>query len=76
MVVDHDSLNFLDVTIFQGPGDSMHTKLFRKQTMCNAFLHANTSHPPHCIHGIPKGRYLRIRRKCTIDSDFKAEAAK
>ncbi|OCT74225.1 hypothetical protein XELAEV_18033183mg [Xenopus laevis] len=33
-------------------------------------------HPYKCIEGIPKGQYLRLRRICSSDEDFKEEAYK
>lgn len=32
-------------------------------------------HPKHLRRGIPKGQFLRVRRNCSDDNDFKTEAA-
>lgn len=32
-------------------------------------------HPEHLRKGIPKGQFLRVRRNCSDDNDFKMEAA-
>lgn len=44
----------------------------QRDEMHDSFL---SFHPEHLRKGIPKGQFLRVRRNCTNDSDFKEEAA-
>ncbi|OCT59677.1 hypothetical protein XELAEV_18000535mg [Xenopus laevis] len=76
--VNHDRgrLEFLDIELKKDLNGGLNTSLFRKKTASNSFLHARSMHPPKCIDGIPKGQYLRLRRICSTEEEFKQEAYK
>lgn len=50
------------------------TKMFRKETATNTLLQAQSHHPRSLIHGILMGQFLKIKRNCSNDHDFKDEA--
>ncbi|OCT81119.1 hypothetical protein XELAEV_18027932mg [Xenopus laevis] len=76
MNFDSSKLEFLDIEIKKDPQGLISTNLFRKKTASNSLLHAKSMHPFKCIEGIPKGQYIRLRRICSSDEDFKNEAYK
>ncbi|OCT77808.1 hypothetical protein XELAEV_18028905mg [Xenopus laevis] len=67
-------LEFLDTEIKVDKDGQVFTNLYRKKTAGNSLLHAQSMHPHSCIEGIPKGQYIRLRRICSTDEDFKREA--
>ncbi|OCT61211.1 hypothetical protein XELAEV_18047235mg [Xenopus laevis] len=69
-------VNFLDIKIFRDQQGNLATTLYRKETATNSLLHASSQHPQKTITGIPVGQYLRIRRICSNQDDFKIEAKK
>lgn len=71
--VSHDKVEFLDLKV-QICKEKITTRLHRKCTATNSLLHFQSFHPEHLRRGIPKGQFLRVRRNCTNDSDFKEEA--
>ncbi|OCT96688.1 hypothetical protein XELAEV_18008899mg [Xenopus laevis] len=73
---DRERLEFLDIELRKDQQGFLTTTLFRKQTASNSFLHAKSMHPPRCIEGIPKGQYLRLRRICSSEEEYKREAYK
>lgn len=51
------------------------TGLHRKSAATNNLLHFSSFHSKHLRKGIPKGQFLRIRRNCSDEKDFKETAA-
>ncbi|OCT67316.1 hypothetical protein XELAEV_18038609mg [Xenopus laevis] len=76
MICDSSKLEFLDIEIKKNQEGLVSTILYRKKTASNSLLHAKSMHPSKCIEGIPKRQYLRLRRICSSDKDFKQEAYK
>ncbi|XP_069589847.1 uncharacterized protein [Ranitomeya imitator] len=50
------------------------TGLYRKPTATNNVLEYNSFHPLHTKRGVPVSQFLRTRRNCTSNSDFRKEA--
>ncbi|XP_077117206.1 uncharacterized protein LOC143773738 [Ranitomeya variabilis] len=50
------------------------TTVFRKPTATNSLLHASSLHPKSTINSIPISQYLRIKRICSEDDQFEAQA--
>ncbi|XP_077134800.1 uncharacterized protein LOC143788791 [Ranitomeya variabilis] len=67
------SVSFLDLNIMCRNGN-LTTCLYRKPTATNSLLEFRSFHPSHTKKGIPIGQFLRSRRNCTLDVDFKKEA--
>ncbi|XP_069612078.1 uncharacterized protein [Ranitomeya imitator] len=68
-----ESVTFLDLEVVM-ENDTIITKLYRKPTATNGLLDFRSFHPQHTRHGVPIGQFLRTRRNCTRDEDFKSEA--
>lgn len=70
---NEDEINFLDTTIFKGPGfqDSgrLDTRVYFKSTDTHALLHRDSHHHAHVFRGIVKAQLLRFRRICTKEGD-------
>ena len=73
-ISDHE-LNFLDVTVCVSD-NKLTTDLYTKPTDRNTYLPFDSAHPNHCMRGLPYGQFLRIRRICSKDDDFKRHASK
>ncbi|OCT69077.1 hypothetical protein XELAEV_18040385mg [Xenopus laevis] len=67
-------VNFLDIKIFRDQQGNLATTLYRKETATNSLLHTRSQHPHRTVTGIPVGQYLRIKRICSNQEDFKREA--
>ncbi|CAJ0965325.1 unnamed protein product, partial [Ranitomeya imitator] len=67
------AVNFLDLEVRCRDG-LLSTCLYRKPTAVTGFLDYRSFHPKHTRDGVPTGQFLRARRNCTQDSDFKREA--
>lgn len=52
-------------------------KYFLEKSDPQDMMHSSflSFHPEHLRKGIPKGQFLRVRRNCSDDNDFKTEAA-
>ncbi|XP_069599809.1 uncharacterized protein [Ranitomeya imitator] len=52
------SVDFLDLKVMK-VGNQIQTKIFRKTTATNNFLHFSSFHPQHLRDNLPKGQFLR-----------------
>ena len=72
--LNEKSINFLDTTIYKGPGflkeNKLDTKVFFKPTDTHALLHKTSHHPKHIFSGILKSQLLRYQRICTQPGEF------
>ncbi|KAM9320087.1 uncharacterized protein PAF06_004553 [Gastrophryne carolinensis] len=67
-------INFLDLTVTIDSLGQINSCFYRKASAANTILRASSAHPQHLLRSIPYGEYLRARRNCTQDKDFKAAA--
>lgn len=74
MEVSQKILTFLDIQIFINSDRTVGTTLFRKPSVGNSLLHANSFHPVSMITNVPYGQYLRLRRNCSEVVQFELEA--
>lgn len=63
------TVNFLDVNVTVSEGKLI-TKLYRKPTDKQQYLHFQSSHVKHCKTGIPYSQAHRFRRICSKEEDF------
>ena len=63
------SINFLDTTV-ELRNKRLTTTLYVKPRDRNNYLPFDSAHPYHCKKGLPYGQFLRIRRICSLESDF------
>ncbi|CAJ0934161.1 unnamed protein product [Ranitomeya imitator] len=71
---DHQRIDFLDVTFEIDEARQIQTDMFRKSTSVNALLHASSAHNYSTIGAVPVGQFLRMRRICSTDNRFPAQA--
>ena len=71
--MDHSSteIHFLDLTVSIDEQGMIFSSLYRKPTAGNTILHAGSAHPESLVNSIPYSQYLRIRRNCSRDEDFR-----
>lgn len=62
-------INFLDVTV-RISGTALETKVYRKPSDRQEYLHYHSSHPRHTKKNIPYGQAHRFKRICSNESDF------
>ncbi len=55
--------------------DRLFTILYRKSTDRNSILHEQSFHPISLKRGLPISQFSHIRRICSSEADFKAQAA-
>ncbi|XP_043932298.1 dmX-like protein 2 [Protopterus annectens] len=68
------SVSFLDVLLFWDETDvRFHSRIFRKETFTNGYLHNLSNHPRHVIKNIPRGQFIRASRMTSKDSDLISE---
>ena len=72
--ISHDSIDFLDVTVFKGNRFQNHnildTKVHFKPTDNHQLLDRNSFHPKHTFDGIVKSQLIRFLRICNNMEDF------
>ncbi|CAN7951161.1 unnamed protein product [Ixodes pacificus] len=68
------SINFLDVTL-SVEGNKLQTRLYRKPTDSQKYLHYHSSHPRHCKNSIPYSQAHRFRRICSEKQEFERNVA-
>ena len=67
---------FLDTWVIKNAENRIYTELFTKPTDThNCFLYSSC-HPTHCKNGGPYGEFLRIRRNCTLNTDYETHSKK
>jgi hypothetical protein len=63
-------VNFLDTKVKIVDG-KLETDLYSKPTDSHSYLLYDSAHPQRCKDSIPYGQFLRIRRICSLNTDFK-----
>ena len=72
----HDRIDFLDTTVKFDCNRNLITTLYNKPTDSHLYLHHSSAHPRTVLDKGPYGQYLRLRRICSLDSDFTTNAHK
>ena len=65
-------VNMLDTTLTV-TNCSIKSTLYSKPTDSHCYLHYDSSHPTSCKNSIPYSQFLRIRRICSDDDDFRCK---
>ena len=65
---------FLDTLIRLNPDGSLETDLYVKPTDTHMYLHYSSCHPKHKKNSGPYSQLLRVRRICSVQSDFDEHA--
>ena len=64
------SVSFLDTEVHLD-NSTIYTTLYVKPTDRNNYLPFDSAHPYHCKKGLPYGQFLRIRRICSKEDDYR-----
>ncbi|XP_043935337.1 oocyte zinc finger protein XlCOF6-like [Protopterus annectens] len=69
-------VEYLDVKLVKDTQNNCFcSKIFRKNTYCNAFLHFSSNHPLNQKKSIFKGQLVRATRMCSTLVDFEEECS-
>ena len=60
--ISDSEVNFLDTMVHLDPDGSLWTDLYSKPTDSHNYLRFESSHPRHCMQGLPYSQFLRVRR--------------
>ena len=71
---DKKAINFLDVLV-KKQGGVIHTDVYRKPTDVNSYFSGDSYHPLHLKKNLPFSQLIRLRRNCSLDSDFHQQAS-
>ena len=74
--MSYTQIDFLDTTVKFGPDRGLLTTLYNKLTDTRLYLEHSSAHPQSVLTKGPYGQYLRLRRICSLDSDFEVNAKK
>ena len=69
-------IDFLDTTVKFGQDRGLNTTLYNKPTGTQLYLEHSSAHPNSILTKGPYGQYLRLRRICTLHTDFELNAKK
>lgn len=64
----------MNLSIYRDTLDNIATKLYRKSMAGYTLLHANSGYPISLVHSIPYVQYIRLRRNCTHEAEFRSQA--
>ncbi|XP_040212329.1 uncharacterized protein LOC120943214 [Rana temporaria] len=71
--VSHDKINFLDLEIFKSDNVLL-TKNYFKTVDRNGYIPLSSCHHRLWLCNIPRGQFVRLRRNCTLESDYLAQS--
>ena len=74
--MSYTHIDFLDTTVKFGEDRGLITTLYNKPTDTHLYLEHSSAHPHSVLTKGPYGQYLRLRRICSLDLDFEANAKK
>ena len=67
---------FLDTIVKKSTKNNrLIVELYTKPTDTHNYLHFQSYHPSHTKRGGPYGQFLRVRRNCTLDSDYEKHSS-
>ena len=71
MEFSNEKIVFLDTIVKKARfTDKLLVELYTKPTDTHNYLHFSSFHPGHTKRGGPYGQFLRVRRNCTLESDY------
>ena len=68
--ISHSSIPFLDTGVYI-KNNKLYTKIYRKETVRQNFLHINSEHPISLKNRISCSQVLRVKRTCSTIENFK-----
>lgn len=73
-VIGGSSLEALDLRLTLHDNGKITTGLFRKPTDGHQFVHWGSNHPTHLKRSLPYSQLIRIKRNCSVNTEFEKEA--
>ena len=74
--MSYSQIDFLDTTVKFGSDRGLITTLYNKPTDTQLYLEHSSAHPQNIFTKGSYGQYLRIRKICSLASDFETNAKK
>ncbi|XP_056397300.1 uncharacterized protein LOC130291892 [Hyla sarda] len=71
--MNREKIEFLDLEIY-GTSNKLQCKTFVKPTAKNSYIQFNSCHLPRWLINVPKGQFRRLKRNCTLETQFQEEA--
>ncbi len=71
--INTHSVAFLDTRVLLESG-KLSSTLYCKPTDKNSILHASSAHPSYLKKGLPYTQFLRLKRICSVESDYEQKA--
>ena len=71
--ISEGSMDSLDVVLTVGDHGCISTSIFYKPTDSHSYVDYSSNHPRNCLDSIPYSQFLRLRRICSVDSDFQVQ---
>ena len=72
--ISSSTVDFLDIKISIISG-TIQTSVYYKPTDSHSYLLYSSSHPKRCKDSIPYSQFLRLRRLCSDDADFREQCS-
>ncbi|CAG2212664.1 unnamed protein product [Mytilus edulis] len=74
--ISEEQVVFLDTIVkFRKTLGTVEVELYTKPTDTHSYLHYDSEHPIPCKKAGPYGQFLRVKRNCTNDADFRKHSA-
>ena len=70
--VSEESVNFLDINL-SITSNEIRTSVFYKETDSHSYLKYGSYHPRSCKDAIPFSQFLRLKRLCSDEKDFRCK---
>ena len=74
--MSYTQIDFLDMTVKFGEDRELITTFYNKPTDTHLYLEHSSAHPNSILTKGPYRQYLRLRRICSLDTDFEQNAKK
>ena len=74
--VSEVSLDTLDVIASVNVDGTLSTTIYYKPTDSHSYVHYDSNHPRPCLDSIPYSQFLRLRRICSDNDDFRSQCEK
>ena len=70
LIFSNKEINFLDAVVYKTQSGNLETKLYRKESNRQDYLHCKSEHPESLKRSIPFAQALRLRRICSTNNEF------
>ena len=70
MTFSNKELSFLDAVVYKIQSGKLETKLYRKESNRQAYVHRKSEHPESLKRSIPFAQALSLHRICSTNNEF------